>query len=134
MKYFMAVLSIFSLMSCSTTDCKHGRQTSATQTSNDVSESDKNGKMTLEKGALNMKKVKVAKPDGTLQCSQGKLISLSDMQKDLKEITVFSSKNQNDGMIRIQVCGAATGNHNVYEILEADLDKAIGYGFKRWNK
>ena len=81
-----------------------------------------------------MKKIKVAKEDGTLQCSRGKLIALADMQKDLKEITVFSSSNQNDGMMRIQVCGSPTGNYNVYEILEADLEKAKSFGFKLWNK
>ncbi|MBC7754600.1 MAG: hypothetical protein H7Z71_10210 [Moraxellaceae bacterium] len=56
------------------------------------------------------------------------------MQKELKEIAVFSSMNQNDGMMRIQVCGSATGNYNVYEILESDLEKAQTYGFKLWNK
>ncbi|MBC7458424.1 MAG: hypothetical protein H7235_09110, partial [Bdellovibrionaceae bacterium] len=61
-------------------------------------------------------------------------ILLVDMQKDLKDIVVFSASNQNDGMMRIQVCGADTGNHNVYEIAESDLEKAKSYGFKQWNK
>jgi hypothetical protein len=123
MKYLVIIfLNLIFLSACSTTNCEHERRSQAA------------AKMTLDKGAFNMKKVKIAKPDGTLQCSQGKLIPLADMQKQLKDITVFSAKNQNDGMMRIQVCGAATGNHNVYEILESDLDKAKALGFEPWNK
>lgn len=127
MKYFLVLLSLLFLTACSTTNCGNERRYNSAKT-------EENAKMTLDKGALNMKKVKVAKADGTLQCSQGKLIPLVEMQKDLKDITVFSSLNQNDGMMRIQVCGAATGNHNVYEIAESDLEKAKSYGFKLWVK
>ncbi len=127
MKYFLVLLSLLFVTACSTTNCGNERRYNSAKT-------EENAKMTLDKGALNMKKVKVAKADGTLQCSQGKLIPLVEMQKDLKDITVFSSLNQNDGMMRIQVCGAATGNHNVYEIAESDLEKAKSYGFKLWAK
>jgi hypothetical protein len=77
-------------------------------------------------------RVKVYKPDGTLQCGQGKLISLGEMQKQLKGIQVFSSGNKNDGMMRIQVCGSPTGNHNIYEIDRKDLEAALKAGFKEW--
>lgn len=127
MKYFLVLLSLLFVTACSTTNCGNERRFNSAK-------NDENAKMTLDKGALNMKKVKVAKSDGTLQCSQGKLIPLADMQKELKDIVVFSSSNQNDGMMRIQVCGAATGNHNVYEIAESDLEKAKSYGFKLWLK
>lgn len=127
MKYLFVLLSFAFVTACSTTNCGNQRRFNNTKT-------DETPKMTLEKGAANMKKVKVAKVDGTLQCSQGKLIALAIMQKELKEIAVFSSMNQNDGMMRIQVCGSATGNHNVYEILESDLEKAQSYGFKLWTK
>lgn len=127
MKYFLVLLSLLFVTACSTTNCGNERRFNSAK-------NEENAKMTLDKGALNMKKVKVAKADGTLQCSQGKLIPLVEMQKDLKDITVFSSLNQNDGMMRIQVCGAATGNHNVYEIAESDLEKAKSYGFKLWVK
>ncbi len=127
MKYFIVILSLLFVTACSTTNCGNERRFNSAKT-------DETTKMTLDKGALNMKKIKVAKEDGTLQCSRGKLIPLADMQKDLKEITVFSSKSQNDGMMRIQVCGAPTGNYNVYEILESDLEKAQSFGFKLWNK
>lgn len=76
--------------------------------------------------------VKVYKPDGSLQCGMGKAISLSDMQKDLKDIAVKSSYNKNDGMMRIQVCGSPTGNCNVFEIDKENLEKAIKMGFKEW--
>lgn len=88
--------------------------------------------MTLDKKTMNSKKIKVSKPDGTLQCNQGKKISLEDMQKQLQDIQVFSTENIHDGMMRVQMCGTPTGNHNVYEISESDLDKAISLGFKPW--
>ena len=77
-------------------------------------------------------RVKVYKPDGSLQCGQGKAIPLAEMQKDLKGIKVHSSFNKNDGMMRIQVCGSPTGNSNVYEIDRKDLEAAIKNGFKEW--
>ncbi|WII71056.1 hypothetical protein QJS83_11345 [Bdellovibrio sp. 22V] len=77
-------------------------------------------------------RVKVYKPDGTLQCGQGKLIPLAEMQKDLKGIQVHSAANKNDGLMRIQVCGSPTGNNNVYEIDRKDLEAALKAGFKEW--
>lgn len=77
-------------------------------------------------------RVRVFKPDGSLQCGQGRAISASEMQKDLKDIHVFSAINKNDGMMRIQQCGTPTGNANVYEIDRKDLAAAIKLGFKEW--
>jgi len=77
-------------------------------------------------------RVKVYKPDGSLQCGQGKAVPLADMQKDLKEIKVYSSFNKNDGMMRIQVCGSPTGNSNVYEIDRKNLEAAVKLGFREW--
>ena len=84
------------------------------------------------KPASKLDRVKVYKPDGSLQCGQGKATPLADMQKDLKNIKVYSSFNKNDGMMRIQVCGAPTGNSNVYEIDRKDLEVAVKAGFKEW--
>ncbi len=78
-------------------------------------------------------RVKVFKADGSLQCGQGKMISTADMQKDLKDIKVYSSLNKNDGMMRIQVCGTPTGNSNVYEIDRSNLAAALKLGFKEWS-
>ncbi|MFN8945806.1 MAG: hypothetical protein ACK5WZ_14410 [Pseudobdellovibrionaceae bacterium] len=77
-------------------------------------------------------RVKVAKLDGTLQCNQGKQIPLAEMAKQLAGIQIFSEKNLNDGLMRIQVCGAPTGQNNVYEIPKSELKKAVGLGFKEW--
>ena len=77
-------------------------------------------------------RVKVHKPDGSLQCGQGKAIPVTEMQKQLKDIKVHSGVNKNDGMMRIQVCGSPTGNNNVYEIDRKNLEAAIKLGFKEW--
>ncbi|MGZ3806342.1 MAG: hypothetical protein ACXVB4_19170 [Pseudobdellovibrionaceae bacterium] len=77
-------------------------------------------------------KVKVFKPDGSLQCGQGKATPIAEMQKELKDIKVYSSMNKNDGMMRIQLCGSPTGNANVYEIDRSQLEAAIKLGFKEW--
>lgn len=82
--------------------------------------------------AATTERVKVYKSDGSLQCGQGKQISLAEMQKELKGIHVYSSINKNDGMMRIQLCGSPTGNHNVYEIDRKDLEAALKAGFKEW--
>lgn len=82
--------------------------------------------------SANTERVKVYKPDGSLQCGQGKAVPVAEMQKQLKDIKVYSAVNKNDGMMRIQVCGSPTGNHNVYEIDRKDLEAAVKAGFKEW--
>ena len=77
-------------------------------------------------------KIKVYKPDGSLQCGQGKPVSLEEMQKQLGKIKVYASFKKNDGLMRIQLCGHPTGNSNVYEIHINDLENAIKLGFKEW--
>lgn len=128
MKMFALIMLSSFLFSCSTTTCTNDRKFNAAKNPDEAQ------KMTLDKGSLNTKKVKVSKADGTLQCGQGKLIPINQMQKELNDITVFSSNSQNDGKMRIQVCGAGTGQYNVYEILETDLDKAKAAGFMLWTK
>ena len=81
-----------------------------------------------------MKNIKVYKPDGSLQCNQGKPISLKEMEAELKDIKVLSSDKMHDGMMRIQVCGQPTGMNNVFEIAETDIEKAKLFGFKIWKK
>lgn len=100
--------------------------------------SQKNGEMTAKTSEVPVvassttDRVKVYKSDGSLQCGQGKQIPLAEMQKQLKGIVVHSSTNKNDGLMRIQVCGSPTGNHNVYEIDRKDLEAALKAGFKEW--
>ncbi len=77
-------------------------------------------------------RVRVFKQDGSQQCETRKKTELSVMQKELGSITVFSAESKHDGLMRIQMCGHPTGNCNVYEILSADMDKALKLGFKKW--
>lgn len=86
----------------------------------------------MDKAAAATERIKVYKPDGSLQCGQGKAIPVKDMESELKGIKVYSSSNQNDGKMRIQLCGSPTGNSNVYEIDRKDLDAALKLGFKEW--
>ncbi len=130
MKYLLLLALSFIALSCSTKTCANERKYNPAGSA----ASKLDDKMTINRGDIKMNKVKVAKADGTLQCSQGKKIPLADMQKQLKNIHVFSSETLNDGMMRIQVCGSPTGSFNVYEISEADLEKALGFGFQKWTK
>lgn len=77
-------------------------------------------------------RVKIYKPDGTLQCAQGKRISAEEMKNELKDIKVYKFFSKNDGMLRVQMCGAPTGNSNIYEIDRENLKKTLSLGFKEW--
>lgn len=77
-------------------------------------------------------RVKVFKYDGSLQCGMGKPIPVSEMQKELAGITVYSAENKPDGLMHIQACGTATGRANVYEIDKTALEAAKKKGFKEW--
>ncbi len=77
-------------------------------------------------------RVRIYKPDGSLQCNQGEAIPLPDMEKDLAGIQVFSRGRRNDGVMRIQLCGSPTGMCNVYEIPRKDLAAALKLNFKEW--
>lgn len=74
----------------------------------------------------------VAKADGSLQCGQGKPIELAAMENELKGIQVFSRKKENDGKMRIQLCGSPTGMMNIYEIPASSLAEAEKRGFKKF--
>jgi hypothetical protein len=119
------VLSIVSLLivSCANQACKIEERKDIVMTGNEKTYSQ-------TKDLTN--RVFVYKLDGSQQCEQGKKIAVDVMKKDLNNIEVFSSKNEHDGMMRIQVCGAPTGYCNVYEIDQKDLDKALKLGFKKW--
>ncbi|QDK37825.1 hypothetical protein [Bdellovibrio sp. NC01] len=120
MKLLSLMLAMgFALTACSHANCGENKR------------ENKSGAAIVEKTS-SADRVKVHKPDGSLQCGQGKKISVSDMEKDLKGIKVYSSENKNDGMMRIQLCGTPTGFSNVYEIDRKDLDAALKLGFKEW--
>lgn len=85
-----------------------------------------------EIAASKAKKVRIFKYDGSLQCGQGKAISVEAMARELKGIKIFSMEKKNDGLMHIQVCGSITGMANVYEIAEKDLPKAEKLDFRVW--
>lgn len=87
---------------------------------------------TGEMAVLPTERVRVYKPDGSLQCGMGKGTPVADMQKELKGIKVHKSENKPDGLMHIQLCGSPTGLCNVYEIDKSDLETAKSFGFKEW--
>ncbi|NCN40969.1 hypothetical protein GW916_06930 [bacterium] len=86
----------------------------------------------VDTSAAKDEKVLVAKPDGSKQCQDKSGRSLDRMAADLSGIEIFRQFKADDGMMRIQVCGAPTGTHNVYEILKSDEKKALDVGFQVW--
>lgn len=123
MKLLSVLFSSLLVMACATGPCP--RATAAAPEKSKSEEVAMSASSTAER-------VKVYKADGSLQCGQGKQIPVPEMQKQLKNIKVYSAVNKNDGMMRIQVCGAPTGNSNVYEIERKDLEAALKAGFKEW--
>lgn len=135
MKLVLALLIIGTLFSCSTRTCKPNENLEQTQDAAAQKNLPIAGETQISP-TTNMtnqnKKLKVYKPDGSVQCEPGTGTSAAEMAKQLGDIKVYSSENKHDGLIRIQVCGQATGNCNVFEINEADAAKASILGFKKW--
>ncbi|PWU16688.1 MAG: hypothetical protein C5B49_10240 [Bdellovibrio sp.] len=77
-------------------------------------------------------RVQVFKYDGSLQCGQGATVPVDVMQKELKDLRVYTSFNKPDHKMHAQACGTITGKANVYEIDRGDLSKARGLGFQLW--
>lgn len=123
MKNIILILTLSFVVGCSTSKCENNF---ADNKSTEQTASSTTGVQKM------IVKVKVYKPDGTLQCNQGEKISLDDMAKELNDIQIFSKDNKHDGLMRIQLCGKPTGNNNIFEIAETDLEKALALGFKKW--
>ncbi len=75
----------------------------------------------------------VFKPDGTIQCDKSQGVALGSMVQELKsaDIKVFSMRKGYDGREGIALCGAPTGQINVYEIAISDVSEAVSLGFKQ---
>ncbi len=75
----------------------------------------------------------VYKPDGTIQCDKFQGVALDTMEQELKsaDIKVFSRRKGYDGREGIALCGAPTGQINVYEIASSDVSEAVRLGFKQ---
>jgi transcription elongation factor Elf1 len=78
--------------------------------------------------------VKVYKSDGSVQCgSAGEDLNVMGMELINAGIDVVCSQKGHDGMMRTQVCGADTGNINIYEIYSVNLPDAGAIGFDSVN-
>ncbi|UOF01984.1 hypothetical protein [Bdellovibrio reynosensis] len=130
MKFLFLVPMFFILGACSHGNCRAQKAPQTTVTDASTKSAASAEVATMPSSAVD--RVKVFKADGSLQCGQGKAIPAAEMQKELKGIKVYSATNQNDGMMRIQLCGSPTGMVNVYEIDRKDLDVALKAGFKEW--
>lgn len=78
-------------------------------------------------------RIKVYKPDGTLQCGQGDEIPIREMAKDLRKagVGILSSRKGHDGRFRTTMCGASTGNINIFSIRASDGPLAAELGFRK---
>lgn len=134
MKIILALALLLTISSCSTRTCKPN-EANAAQSGSAVANQPVAGETKISPTTTMtnpIKKIKIYKPDGSIQCEQGTGVSPADMAKQLGDVKVFSSEKKHDGLIRTQVCGNATGNCNVFEINEADFAKAEKLGFKKW--
>lgn len=135
MKFVLALLITGSLFSCSTRTCKPNETLAQSQGAAATANQPVAGETKISP-TTNMtnqiKKIKIYKPDGSVQCEQGTGTPAAEMAKQLGDIKVYTSENKHDGLIRIQVCGQPTGNCNVFEINESDFAKASALGFKKW--
>jgi hypothetical protein len=128
MKLILLLTSFSVFTGCATGHCRKaqqpmsGSEAPATGTLNAAQNSD----LSPDKHVL------VYRYDGSLQCNMGKPVSPQTMKKDLKGITVYSMEKKQDGQMHVQVCGAITGQANVFEISAKDLKEADKKGFKLW--
>ena len=74
----------------------------------------------------------VFKLDGTVHCENSKGITLDSMEQKLTSagIRAFSRRKGYDGREGIAVCGAPTGQVNIYEIASSGLSVALKLDFK----
>lgn len=74
---------------------------------------------------------KVFRHDKSIQCA-GSGIPVDDMRLELAKtgIDVICAQKAHDGMGRTSVCGAATGNINVFVIHNSNLPDAEKLGFR----
>tara|TARA_B110001454_G_C12723308_1_gene436515 strand:+ start:57625 stop:58023 length:399 start_codon:yes stop_codon:yes gene_type:complete len=126
-KFIFVCGVIVALAGCSTGNCR-SKQIQAEQAGPEVQP--KENKLLPDPTIT--ERARVFKPNGSLQCGQGKSIEPVTMAKELKDIQVYRSFVENDGKMRIQMCGAPTGNVNVFEIDKTNLERALGFGFTEW--
>lgn len=74
---------------------------------------------------------RIAKSNGSRQCESGH-VSPAAMKRELLAggVNVVSMACGSDGLMYPAVCGADTGEINIFEISSSDLEKAKNLGFK----
>lgn len=85
---------------------------------------------TLSEQEMANEVVLVSKSDGSLQCGYKIGVTIEAMSQELKGIQILKSEKRNDGLVRIQSCGAPTGMLNVYHIYRKDVKTALKLGYK----
>ncbi len=76
----------------------------------------------------------VAKDLSLKQCEQTSAKDALDKNGDLlrqKQVQVLDTHCADDGMMRIQVCGASQGKMGVYKIAAFQMEQAESLGFKQ---
>lgn len=78
----------------------------------------------------------VYKYSGAVQCDKQSGMPLAQMKQQLSKagIEVLCMQSERDGLHRIQMCGANSGQVNIYKIFTKDLAKAESDGFSNVNK
>lgn len=78
----------------------------------------------------------ITRPDGSLQCDaqiQGTSadpVVKAKAELEKKGVKILEAKKRNDGQMRAQACGIATGNETTFRISKPDLAKAKALGFE----
>lgn len=124
--YLSAFLVLVAMAGCTTGNCRSQKEA---QVKSDEKAANPSA---LTPMTTELDRIKVYKYDGSLQCGMGKAIPVETMQKEFKEIKVYSAARLPDGLMHIQQCGTPTGQANVYEIDKKDLEAAKKLGFKLW--
>jgi len=77
--------------------------------------------------------IQVYRHDGSLQCEPDSGMPLEEMAAELEDagIEILGSRTGHDDLARMAVCGAPTGNINIFTIDEANLQAARALGFER---
>lgn len=128
MRYFIYAFFLILTAACTSGNCRAQREADKIAgTAISVVSEEK-----LQSNTNNKTKLWIYKYDGSLQCGQGKAISLAEMQKSLATIKVFNSESKVDNLMHVQACGTPTGRANVYEIDISQLEEAKKKGFKEW--
>lgn len=77
----------------------------------------------------------ITRPDGSLQCdaqiegTAADPVVKAKAELEKKGVKVLEAKKRNDGLMRAQACGIATGNETAFLISTQDLAKAKALGF-----